>query len=149
MRWQSAQEQVIDDEQACSGELLTVLAELTKLSGFVDFVDQHVRFAIEDAVTVLDGDESERLADVTLAGARLADEQRILLGVEELERGELEDLALGELGVVRPVEILQGLAFREPGVAEAPLQQRLRRRSSSSCTSQERPSRKSRCSVVI
>ena len=123
VRGQSAQEQVIDDEQACSGELLAVLAELAELSGLVDFVDQHMRFAIEDAVAMLDGDESERLGDMALAGARFTNEQRILPGVEELERGELEDLALGKLGVVRPVEVLQGLAFGEPGVAEAPLKQ--------------------------
>ena len=89
-------------------ELGADLAERAELPGLGEVLDQLQGFPVEDLVPALDGEQGERLSHVALAGARRSDEEGVLAGVDELQGGELEDVALGEAGVVGPVEVLRG-----------------------------------------
>jgi hypothetical protein len=53
----------------------------------------------------------------------LTNQQRPLFGFDELQGCQFKDVAFRELGVVRPVEVLQILALRQAREREAPIQQ--------------------------
>ena len=49
----------------------------------VQVLQQLVRLAVQDLVAALHGQQRERLRGVALAGARRADEQGVLAGIDE------------------------------------------------------------------
>src|SRR6185312_4695607 len=104
-------------------QLRAVLAQLAELARLVQLVDEYVRLPVEDLVTALHGELRDGLRAMALAGAGLTDQKRSLTGIDKLQRGELEDVALGHLGVVSPVEAVQVLALRETGGAIAPIEE--------------------------
>ena len=59
----------------------------------MDLLQQHVRLAVKDSVAALHGQLRDGLGAVAFAGARLADQQGAFARLDELQRGELEDLA--------------------------------------------------------
>jgi len=120
---QASEEQVVDDQQLCGLELLSERGALAELPSLVDVFDQDVRFAVQHLVTALDGEQREGLRDMAFAGTGLADQQDILLGVQELERGKREDVALRQFRVVALVELRRELALLEAGQRKASFQQ--------------------------
>jgi hypothetical protein len=106
-----------------AADLGAELAEVAEFAGLGDVLDELVGFTVEDLVAALDGGGSQRLGDVALAGAGGADDEDVLLGVDELEGGEFEDVALGEAGVVGPVEALEISVVGQTGEGVASFQE--------------------------
>src|SRR5438105_4004420 len=69
-----------------------------------DLFEEHVRLAVEDAKALLDRSTPDRLCEVTLAGARCSEEERVFVAVDELAGGEVEDERAVHLLVEAPVE---------------------------------------------
>jgi hypothetical protein len=61
---------------------------------------------------------AERLRDVALADAGLADQQHVLVAADEVAGREVDDPVLGDLRVEVEVEALEGLAALEVGPAQ-------------------------------
>jgi hypothetical protein len=95
-----------------------VVGALAVDGGLGQFLEQHVRLAVQDAVALLDGGVSDRLRDVALAGAGRPEEERVLVLHDEAGGGELEDERAVHLLVEIEVEGVERLArVAEGGVA--------------------------------
>ena len=75
---QLAHAEVVDDEQVRAGELGEVVLAGLGERRLGEFFEEGVRFAVEDAVALLDRGASDGLGEVTLARTGLADEQDVL-----------------------------------------------------------------------
>jgi hypothetical protein len=82
-----------------------------------------VGFDVPDVVTLQGGLVGHGLGDVALAGAGLADDQRVGAFGDELQGMQLEARLTWQLRVEAPVEVGQGEALVELGMLEAPLGQ--------------------------
>src|SRR3954463_15641762 len=83
-----------------------------------------MRFAVEHLVALLNGGESDRLRQMTLAGAARSKKQRVFAALDEGGGGEVEDEATIHLRVEGEVEVVEGLVrIAEAGVFAAALQQ--------------------------
>src|SRR3954469_20950494 len=75
----------------------------------------------QDAVPGLAGSDPEADREVGLAGAGRAEEHHVLAGGDEIQGAQMrDDVAFEAAGVVE-VELLEALACREPGGADAAL----------------------------
>ena len=70
----------------------------------------------QDPVAVVGGDHAERGGEVGLAGAGRAEQHDVAGLGQERAGGERGDL-LADGGLVVPVEVVEGLAGREPGAS--------------------------------
>ena len=68
-----AQEEVINEEEIGRLQLAAVDADLPELARFGDVFDQLMRFAVEDLVAALDGEQRKRFRDVTFPRAGWAE----------------------------------------------------------------------------
>ena len=73
-----------------------------------ELLDQHVGLAVDHAEALLDGCAADGLGEVALAGSRRTEEERVLVAVDELPGGELEDQSAVHLLVEVPVEGIEG-----------------------------------------
>ena len=118
-----SEEEIVEQEQVGAAYLGSELAEVAELTGLGDVLDELVGLAIEDLEAALDGGGSEGFGNVALAGAGRADDEDVLLGVDELQGGEFEYVAPGQAGVVGPVEALEVLVLGQTGEGVTPLEQ--------------------------
>ena len=114
---QLAHAEVVDDEQVRAGQLGEVVLAGLGERGLGEFFEEDVRFAVEDAIALLDGGASDRLGKVTLAGTPLADQQDVLALGDEACGGELKDQCAVDLLVEGEVETVE----RAVGVSESGL----------------------------
>ena len=70
---------------------------------------------VVDGVAGSAGAFANRLRDVALADSGRADEQHVLLSLDEVASGEIDDLRFRDLGVEGPVEVLEPLGALEVG----------------------------------
>ena len=85
--------------------------------GVGQFLQQHVRLAIEHAIALLNGGLADRLRQVALARAAGAEKQRVFSLGDEAAGGEIEDQAAIHLRIEGEVEVVE----RPVGIAEAGL----------------------------
>ena len=76
---------------------------------------QRVRFAIDDAIALLDRGAADRLREMALAGARRAEEERVFALADEAGGGELVEQRAIHLLVEVEIEAVE----RAIGIAEA------------------------------
>ena len=109
--------EIVDQEERDGGELRQVWLPRARQLGIREFLEQHVGFAVEHAMALLDHGEADRLCQVALARAGRPVKQAVFVLGHEAAGGELEDEAAGYLLVEVKVEGVEGL----PTVAEAGL----------------------------
>ena len=68
-----------------------MLLALAVEDGVGDFLEEHVRLAVEDAVALADGGAADGLGEVALAGAGRAEKQGVLVLRDKAAGGQLED----------------------------------------------------------
>ena len=88
---QLAHAEVVDDEQVRAGQLGEVVLAGVGERRLGEFFEEGVRFAVEDAVALLDRGAPDRLGKMTLARTGLADQEDVLALCDEACGGELED----------------------------------------------------------
>src|SRR5215831_6462163 len=113
------QPEVVEDEQIGAR-----VARETLLMGAVGAAAGEMREHLggvneEDIKAAAAGFMSESLAKVALADARRTVDQGVLVTLDELAGGEIEDLGLVEFGVEAEVEAFEGLGGIEGGPAQA------------------------------
>jgi len=59
--------------------------------GVGEVVDERVRFAVDDAMALLDDGQADGLREMALAGAGRSEEEHVLPTVDELAAGKLVD----------------------------------------------------------
>lgn len=122
---QRAQAEVVDDEQVGAGEARQA-AVVGAVAARRAQLGQHlVRRDVEGRVPGDTGTATERLRDVALADAGLADEANVLAARDEGAGGELEDLGARHLRVEGEVEVLERALVLEARAPE-PLVELLR-----------------------
>jgi len=109
--------EIIDEEERDGGELRQVLLPRARQLGISEFIEQHVGFAVERALALLDHGEADRLRQVAFARAGRTLKQSVFVLGDEAAGGELEHEAAVHLLVEVKVEGVGRLA----GVAEAGL----------------------------
>ena len=114
---QLAHAEVVDDEQVRAGQLGEVVLAGLGERRLGEFFEEGVRFAVEDAVALLDCGAPDGLGEVTLARTGLADEQNVFALGDEACGGELEDERAVDLLVEGEVEAVE----RAVGVPESGL----------------------------
>jgi hypothetical protein len=72
---------------------------IAAVSAIRQLVQQHVRFAIQHTIALLNGGLPDGLREMTLAGAAGAEEQRIFALADESARSQIEDHAAIHLRV--------------------------------------------------
>ena len=102
-------------EQRHGRELREVVLACAGERGVGEFFQQRVRFAVDDAIALLDGGASDGLREVALAGAGWAEKERILPLGDEARGGELVD----ERAIHLLVEIEIKIVERAIGIAKA------------------------------
>ena len=104
---QLAHAEVVDHEEWHGSELSHDLLA-TALEGRVrEFLEEHMRLAVADAMSLLDRAEADRLGEVTLAGARRSEEEHVLASLDEARSGELVDELAVHLLVEVEVEVVE------------------------------------------
>jgi hypothetical protein len=98
-------------------------ADAAQLAGLVHVLDELMGLAVEYLVAAVDGECSNRLGDVTLAGAGPTDEKCVFSGLDELQCRQLQHRASRDGGVVGEVEVLQVLALGQPRERVAAIEQ--------------------------
>jgi len=114
---QLAHAEVVDDEQVRAGELGEVVLAGVGERRLGEFFEEGVRFAVEDAVALLDRGASDGLGEMTLPGTGLADQEDVLALCDEARGGEFEDECAVDLLVKSKVETVE----RAVGVSESGL----------------------------
>ena len=100
VRGQAAQEQIVDDEDLGGLQVSAVFLQFTELTGQVYFLDECVRFAIQDFVPALDAEQRKCLRRMALARAGRTDQEYIFSRGDERERLRVPGSArLGSLGL--------------------------------------------------
>src|SRR6266851_9708493 len=107
--------EVVEDEQIGAGVAETALV-VGAVGPAPGEVGQHLRGVDEhDVEAAAAGFVGEGLTEVALADPGRAVEQDVLVALDELTGGEVEDLRLVELGIEAEVEALEGLGGMEGG----------------------------------
>ena len=88
---QLAHAEVVDDEQVRAGQLGEVVLAGLGERCLGEFFEEGVRFAVEDAVALLDGGAPDGLGKMTFPGTGLADQEDVLALGDETGGGELKD----------------------------------------------------------
>src|SRR5438552_3424240 len=83
--------EVVDDEQRDAGELVHAVAARAVDAGLGELIEERVGLEVEDPTALLDGGLADCLCEMTLAGARRPEEERIFVLRDEARGGELED----------------------------------------------------------
>ena len=92
--------------------------------GVGEVVDERVRFAVDDAMALLDDGQADGLREMTFPRAGRPEEQPVLVLSDEASRGELEDEPAVELAVEVEIEGVEGLAdIAEAGVLDPALEE--------------------------
>jgi hypothetical protein len=109
---------LVDDDQPVAAEPGELCWQPADAVGFGEAGDPVDRGGEQNAVAVMGGDDPEGGGEVGLAGAGRAEQHDVAGLGQERPRGERGDL-LAHGGLVVPVEVVEGLAGREPGPADA------------------------------
>lgn len=121
---QLPQAQVIDDEQRHALEAPQEVLALAVERRVGEFLEQDVRFAVEDLEAGEDHGAADSLHQVALARARRAEEERVLGLRQEAPGRQLEDQRAVELLVEVEVEAVErAILVAEAGGLRAPLDQ--------------------------
>ncbi len=111
----------VDDEERVAAEAAELVVEPAGGVGVGEAVDPFGGGGERDAVAGLAGPDGQADGEVGLAGAGRAEEHDVVAGVDEVEGAEVGDHVALEGALVVEVEVLEGLAGREPGGADADL----------------------------
>ena len=109
---------LVDDDQSVAAQAGELGGEPSEAVGFLEAGDPVHGGGEQDPVAVVGGDDPEAGGEVGLAGAGRAEEHDVAGLGEECAGGERRDLLAGG-GLVVPVEVVECLACREPGGADA------------------------------
>ena len=113
--------EVVDDEQGDAGQLGEEGLAGVGEGGLGELFEEGVGFAVEDAVSLLDGGASDGLSNVTLAGPGRPDQQGVLALGDEAGGCEVEDEGAVDLPVEGEVEAVEGaVGVSESGLLVAP-----------------------------
>ena len=108
----------VDDDQPVAAEPGELGGQPAEAVGFGESGDPVDGGGEQDPVAVVGGDHAEPGGEVGLAGAGRAEQHDVAGLGQERAGGERGDL-LTDGGLVVPVEVVEGLAGREPGPADA------------------------------
>ena len=111
---QLAHAEVVDDEQGHAGQLGQIGLAGVGERRFGEFFKEGVRFAVDDAVALLDGGPSDGLGEMALARTGRTDQECVFALGDEPRGGELEDEGAVDLLVEGEVEAVE----RAVGVAK-------------------------------
>src|SRR5437660_354813 len=105
--WQLSHAQIIDDEQRHGSEVRE-----KRLPGPIErrvgeFFEQRVRFAVEDAIALLDHRAANRLGEMTFPGPWWPEQERILTLRDETAGGEVVDQCAIHLLVEIEIEAVE------------------------------------------
>ena len=116
----SAKEEIVEHQQVGIDERFhqLLLADGFR-GGEREIVEQFVGFDVGDVESFAHGRVRDGLRNVALAGAGLANQDRVAAFCDKFQRVELEAGPFRYLGIVRPVELGQRRAFRQPGPLQA------------------------------
>ena len=113
--------------------------------GVGEFLEQRVRFAIEDAIALLDRRAADGLGEMALAGAWRAEKERVFALRDEAAGGQLVDQRAVHLlveieieGVERAIGIAEARLFVRGARAAGPVGAAARRRRASTTRSMRR-----------
>jgi len=129
---QGAQPEVVDDQQIGGGEAQQLAVVGLIGAGHAELGEHIVGGDVEDLVAHAAGAVTERLADMRLADAGRADQQDVLVALDEVAGREVDDLRARDLRVEGEVEGLKGPLVFEVGAAESQRELLVSRRSVSS-----------------
>ena len=90
---QLAHAEVVDDQQRHGRQVGEEGLARAVERGVGEFLEQRVRFAIDDAIALLDRGAADRLGEMALAGARRAEEEGVFALADEAGGRELVDAA--------------------------------------------------------
>ena len=88
---QLAHAEVVDDEQGHAGQLGQIGLAGVGERRFGEFFKEGVRFAVDDAVALLDGGASDGLGEMALARTGRTDQECVFALGDEPRGGEFED----------------------------------------------------------
>jgi hypothetical protein len=108
----------VDDDQSVAAQPGELGRESAEAVGFGESGDPVDGGGEQDAVAVVGGDHAERGGEVGFAGAGRSEQHDVAGLGQERPRGERGNL-LSDRWLVLPVEVVEGLAGREPGPADA------------------------------
>ena len=111
----------VDDEQRVAAEAAELVVESAGGVGVGEAVDPFGGGGEGDAVAGVAGADAEADGEVGLAGAGRAEEHDVVAGGDEVEGAEVGDDVAFEGALVVEVELVEGLAGREAGGADAEL----------------------------
>lgn len=119
---QGHEAEVVDDEEIEVGEggELSLVAAVS--AGGAELGEEAGRGDEEDLVAPSHGAVAEGLGEMGLSDARGADEEDVLVAIDEVAGGEIDDLGLWDVGVEQPVENLQGALALETRSGDALLE---------------------------
>ena len=111
----------VDDEQRVAAQADQFVLEASAVVGLGEPGDPLGGGGEQDAVPGLAGADSEPDGEVGLAGAGRSEEDHVVPGGDEVQGAEVGDQVAGQSAGVVEVELLEGLARREPGSADPAL----------------------------
>src|ERR1700674_1255661 len=114
---QLAHPEIVDDQQRNGGQRFDVLPAVAGGDSVGEFIEQHVRFAIEDPVALQNGRLADGLSQMTLACSTGAEKQGVLPFGDEAAGGEVENQTTVHLRIKSKVKTIK----RPVGVTEAGL----------------------------
>ena len=120
---QLAHAEVVDDEQRHGGQRLHELLARAVGNCLGQVIQQHVRFAVQHAIALLDGGLADGLGQVALARAAGTEKQCVFPLADEGAGGQIEDQTAIHLRIEGEVEVVQRLVAdrgRRPVYAAAP-----------------------------
>src|SRR5258708_28894942 len=111
---------LVDDQQRHGGERLDELSARAVHDGIGQLVEQHMGFAIEHAIALLNGGLADGLRQVALAGAAGPEKQCVFALADEGTCGQVEYQAALHLGIEVEVEVIKRLLRITEGGLRAP-----------------------------
>ena len=112
---QLAHAEVVDDEQGYAGQFGEVVLAGVGERGLCELFKESVRFAVDDAVALLDGGPADGLGEVALTGSGRTEQEGVLALGDEACGGELVDECAVDVLVEGEIEAVE----RAVGVTEA------------------------------
>ncbi len=103
-----AHAEVVDDEQGHGGQVGEVGLARAVERRVRNLLDQRVRFAVDDAIALLDGGPADGLREVALAGAGRAEEERVFAPLDKSRGGEIVDQRAVHLLVEIEIKRVEG-----------------------------------------
>ncbi|QDE71504.1 hypothetical protein BHS05_33325 [Myxococcus xanthus] len=116
---QAAQAEVIDDEQVGRGEAQEALVVAAFAACGAQLHEHFVGADVEGAEARAAGAVAEGLGQVGLADAGGADDEDVVVALQEGAGAQFQHLGLGDAGVEVEVEVLEGAGVLEGGTAHA------------------------------